>query len=191
MKRMRRNSRRENDRAWPEAWITDDPGNQLEPSWSRDGKWIYCGSSRTGRLEIHRVPAGGGRLEQITRNGGLHAEESFDGKWLYYSKDAYSPTSIWKVPRDGGEESRVIEGVSYSLNFVPVEKGIYFTSGTLGQDGRSAIEFYEFATGRPKALATMDKSLSWGLALSPDGRFLLQPLADRASSNLMLVENFR
>jgi Tol biopolymer transport system component len=171
--------------------LTDDPGNQLEPSWSRDGKWIYCGSSRTGRLEIHRVPAGGGRFEQITRNGGLHAEESFDGKWLFYSKDGYSPTSIWKVPRDGGEESRVIEGVSYSSNFVPIDKGIYFTSGTLGQDGRSAIEFYEFATGRAKALATMDKSLSWGLALSPDGRFLLHPLVDRASSNLMLVENFR
>jgi Tol biopolymer transport system component len=171
--------------------LTDDPGNQLEPSWSRNGKWIYCGSSRTGRLEIHRVPAGGGRLEQITRNGGLHAEESFDGKWLYYSKDAYSPTSIWKVPRDGGEESRVIEGVSYSSNFVPVEKGIYFISGALGQDGRSAIEFYEFDTGRTKALATTDKSLSWGLALSPDGRFLLQPLVDHVSNNLMLVENFR
>lgn len=170
--------------------LTDDP-DTAEPSWSRDGKWLYCGSTRTGRDELHRVPAGGGPLKQITRNGGLHAEESFDSKWLYYSKDAYIPTSIWKVPRDGGEESLVIEGVSYSLNFVPVEKGIYFISAARGQDGHSAIEFYEFTTGRRKVLATMDKSFSWGLALSPDGRSLVHSLVDRVSSNLMLVENFR
>lgn len=171
--------------------LTQDSANHVEPSWSRDGKWIYFGSDRTGRLEIHRIPAGGGPIEQITRQGGLHAEESFDAKWLYYSKDEYLTTSIWKVPRDGGQETLLFEGVSYSLNFVPAEKGIYFISGQRSRHPHSAIEFYEFATGQRKVLATVDKAFSWGLTLSADGRSLLVPLLDRATSNLMLLDSFR
>src|SRR5207248_3354074 len=89
--------------------LTDDPADEVEPSWSQDGKWIYCGSSRTARVEVYRIPARGGALVQITRNGGLHAEESADGKWLYYSKNAEIPTSVWRVPRDGGEETLAID----------------------------------------------------------------------------------
>ena len=59
--------------------LTSDPADEVEPSWSRDGKWLYCGSNRIGRLEIYRVSANGGSLVQITRNGGLHAEESLAG----------------------------------------------------------------------------------------------------------------
>ena len=173
--------------------ITEDPIGNVEPSWSRDGKWIYFGNgwpnaSKTG--QVFRSPAGGGSIVQITRDGGLHAEESVDQKWVYYSKNAESPTSIWKVPRDGGEETLVIDGLSYSTNFMPAEKGIYFISGKLGSDGRAAIEFYDFSTSRRKVLAAIDKP-TWGIALSPDGRSLLHGLVDHVSSNLILVENFR
>ena len=72
--------------------ITEDPADAAEPSWSKDGKWIYFGNTRTGRLEVYRIPAGGGAMVQITRNGGLHAEESVDRKWLYYSKNADAPS---------------------------------------------------------------------------------------------------
>ena len=85
----------------------------------------------------------------------------------------------------------MIEGVSYSSNFVAVEKGIYFISAAQGQDIGFATEFYEFATRRRRVLATTGKSFSWGLALSPDGRSLVYPVVDHVSSNLMLVENFR
>ena len=57
----------------------------------RDGKWIYCASNRTGRLEVYRLPAGGGPLTGLTHNGGVHAEESTDRKWLYYAKDTNFP----------------------------------------------------------------------------------------------------
>jgi Tol biopolymer transport system component len=41
--------------------VTSDPGNDLEPRWSRDGKWIYFSSDKSGRYEIYKVPANGGR----------------------------------------------------------------------------------------------------------------------------------
>jgi hypothetical protein len=131
-------------------------------------------------------------MVQITRNGGLHAEESVDRKWLYYSKDADAPSSLWRVPRDGGEEMLVIDGLSYSHNFITAEKGIYFISGERGwSNGRAAIEFYDFSTSKRKVLVAVEKSFSYGLALSPDGRWLVHPLVDHASGNLMIVENFR
>lgn len=169
--------------------LTKDSGVKVEPSWSRDGKWIYCGSDRNGGLQIFRLPATGGPLVQITRNGGLHAEESADGKWIFYSKDAESPTSIWKTPRDGGDETLVLNGLSYSTDFVPVAKGIYLISA--GKPGESTIDFYDFGSGRRTAILTLDKPSSWGIALSPDESSLIYSVVDHVSSNLMLVENFR
>jgi Tol biopolymer transport system component/DNA-binding winged helix-turn-helix (wHTH) protein len=166
-------------------------GNSVEPSWSRDGKWIYFGSDKTGRLEVYRIPVGGGAPAQITSKGGLHAEESVDQKWVYYSKNAESASSIWRVPRDGGEETLLIDGLSYSTNFVPAEKGVYFISGEGGLNGPATIEFYDFAKSRRKVLFAVQKPFTWGLALSPDGQWLVHGMVDHVSSNLMLIENLR
>jgi Tol biopolymer transport system component len=146
--------------------LTQDSANEVEPSWSRDGKWIYCGSDRTGRFEIYRLPATGGSPVPITRQGGLHAEESADGKWIYYSKDYESPTAIWKTPHDGGDESLVLGGLSYSTNFVPAEEGIFLISAV--QPSESTIEFYDFRSGRRTPIIKLDKPFSWGIALSRD-----------------------
>ena len=168
----------------------DSAGNNAEPSWSRDGRWIYFGSDKTGLLQIYRIPAGGGEAVQITHKGGLHAEESVDRKWVYYSKNAESPSSIWRVPREGGEETMVVDGLSYSSNFVPTEKGIYFISGE-HKMGPGTIEFYDFETSTRKRLLALEKPFTSGLTLSPDGRWLVHGVLDHVSSNLMLVENVR
>ncbi len=171
--------------------VTNEPADDVEPEWSRDGKWIYFGSNKTGRLELYRTPSGGGEVTQITRHGGLHGAESMDAKWIYYSKNAEKPSSIWKVPHDGGDETLVIDGLSYSTNFAAAETGIYFIAAEHGFDGPAAIEFYDFAISKRKVLAPLDKPFTWGLALSPDRQFLVHGLVDHVSSNLMLVDNMR
>jgi Tol biopolymer transport system component len=170
--------------------LTHDQADDEEATWSHDCKWIYCGSNRSGRFEIYRLPASGGSAVPITRNGGVHAEESPDGHWLYFSKDLDSPTAIWKVPRNSGEEIPVVGGLSYSSNFAVSEKGIYFVSGRFGRND-NAIEFYDFATGKRRVLRLLQKAVSWGVALSPDQGSFTYPMIDHTASNLMLVENFR
>ena len=169
--------------------VTRDPTNEVEPNWSRDGRWIYFGSDVSGRLEVYRVQAGGGTPVQITRNGGLHAEESVDGKWIYYSKNAETPSSIWRTPRDGGDERLILDRLSYSTNFVPVEKGIYLISAV--QRNESTIDFYDFNSGRRTPILRLDKPFYWGVALSPDQSSLLYSVAEHVSSNLMLVNGVR
>jgi hypothetical protein len=62
--------------------LTSGAFTSTVPNWSRDGKWIYFASDRTGRFEIWHVPAEGGTAEQITRDGGYLVDESTDAQTL-------------------------------------------------------------------------------------------------------------
>ena len=191
------NSRREGSAdlnvLWPETGelrrITDDPAEEIEPRWSRDGRAIYFGSNRTGRLEVWKMPANGGAAVRITQHGGLTASESPDGRFLYYAKEGV-PTSIWRVPVGGGEEKFVLDGLSYALNFVVADQGLYFLAQGAAPS-KTSIDFFEFATGKMSTLLKVGKQYYVGMALSPDQKSLLYSVIDNAGSNLMLVDQFR
>jgi Tol biopolymer transport system component len=167
--------------------LTTDPGDDEAGSWSRDGNWIYFGSPRTGRSEVWKVPIGGGKEVQVTRNGGGMACESFDGKAVYYTKGTFSG-ALWKMPVNGGEESPVLPSVA-RRSFCLVNEGIYFIPEP-GADRKSSIQFLTFATGKVKTVAPI-LGRPIGLSVSPDGRSLLFSQVDEEGSDLMLVENFR
>ena len=169
--------------------LTTDSADDDGPSWSRDGNWIYFASNRTGRWEVWKVSAGGGKAVQVTRNGGETAFESPDGKSIYYTKGDYRSGGLWKMPVSGGEESQVLPSVVWRA-FSLVNEGIYFIPEP-GADGKSSIQFLSFATGKVKTVAPMSGPPAEGLSVSPDGRSLLFSQIDEAGSDLMLVENFR
>ena len=170
--------------------ITKDPSDEVEPRWSRDGHWIYFGSDRTGRSEIWKIPAEGGEAVRITRNGGATAIESPDGRWLYYAKDFRSPSSIWRVPVGGGHETLVVDGLSYSLNFVVADRGLYFIAvGDAAE--KTSLDFVDYSTGKRSTLLPLGKRFWYGTALSPDRRMMLYLIVDDLGSNLMVVEGFR
>jgi serine/threonine protein kinase len=164
--------------------LTTDPSDELEARWSRDGRWIYFGSTQTGREE-----ADGGDPKQITRQGGTTATESPDRRYLYYAKNFSSPSSIWRVPVEGGREERIADGLSYSLNFVVADRGLYFLA-VGNASHKNSIDFFEFATGSRRTIVDLQRPWWYGMALSPDGKLLFS-LVNSAGSNLMLVDNFR
>ena len=170
--------------------ITQDPSDEVEPRWSRDGHWIYFGSDRTGRSEIWKIPAEGGEALRITSNGGATAIESPDGRWLYYAKDFRSPSSIWRLPVGGGHETLVVDGLSYSLNFVVADRGLYFIAvGDAAE--KTSLDFVDYSTGKRSTLLPLGKRFWYGTALSPDRRMMLYSIVDDLGSNLMVVEGFR
>jgi eukaryotic-like serine/threonine-protein kinase len=170
--------------------LTDDPSEEYEPRWSRDGNRIYLVSTRSGRPEVWKIPSAGGPAVPVTRRGGLAAFESVDGRWLYYANDMSRPSSIWRVPVDGGEETKVLDGLSYSFNFAVTDKGIYLL-GVRGSTPLGSIEFFDFATGKTTSLYTLDRPFWFGFALAPDERSILFSKIDSHGSDLMLVEDLR
>jgi Tol biopolymer transport system component len=50
--------------------FTSDPANDNLPSWSRDGRFIYCNSTRTNPGAVWRAPAVGGPEERVTESPG-------------------------------------------------------------------------------------------------------------------------
>jgi Tol biopolymer transport system component/DNA-binding winged helix-turn-helix (wHTH) protein len=175
--------------------LTTDPGEDIVPSFSHDGRWIYFCSSRSGRLQIWRMAPDGSNAVQMTKDGGFEPRESPDGRWLYYAKDRGS-SAIWRIPVSGGEETAVYDHQpkTPSRMWAVVNEGIYF--GTLEPSTRSSIKFYSFSNRSVKtvveniAAGSMPNSIS-GLSISPDGRWVLFPLVVERGSDLMMIENFR
>ncbi|HEY6120811.1 MAG TPA: protein kinase [Pyrinomonadaceae bacterium] len=170
---------------------TGDSDDHL-PSWSRDGKWIYFASDRSGQLQVWKAPAQGGEAVQVTRQGGYLAFESFDGKHVYYIKP-FPTQGIWQVPVDGGEELQIMNSFQSALygDWAVGNDGIYFINEH-GKDGM-AIDFFDFAGRKVRQVASLGKVhiLETGIAVSPDGRQILYTQIDGGGADIKLVENFR
>ena len=78
----------------------------------------------------------------------------------------------------------------YRSNFAVTAAGIYYATPTL-PDKPASIEHRDFTAGKVTTLHVLTKAVDLGLALSPDGRYLLFAQRDFDGSDLMLVENFK
>ena len=92
--------------------LTSDPGNEVRPSWSSDGQWIYYGWSHGTRTQIWKMPASGGAPTQVSRNGGSAAFETSDAKWLY----VMNAPKLVRMRPDGSDETTMYEGIG--VNFI-------------------------------------------------------------------------
>jgi hypothetical protein len=64
-------------------------------------RWIYFASNRTGRFEVWKGPAKGGRAVPMTKHGGFAAFESADARSVYYAK-GLDESGLWQMPANGG-----------------------------------------------------------------------------------------
>ena len=164
--------------------------DNLSPSWSRDGKWLYFASKRGMEpFQVWKMPAPGGSPTRITKNGGISPVESPDGRFLYYSK--YEQGGVWRIPLQGGQETEVLKDVEGGgwPNWGVGADGIYFLR--FGKFPLVTIDFFEFATGKIMPIWTLEKEPGWGLSLSHDGKSIVYVQSEFSESNIMLVKNFR
>jgi serine/threonine protein kinase len=173
----------------PRRLIADSAEDEW-PYWSRDGRWLYFITDRSGRDELWRMPAEGGEAVQMTRNEADQEEESPDGRFIYYSKGWPLQTSLWRMPVEGGEEVKVLDSVHTDGRWTLGREGVYFFTAP-DKQGHSDIGLYEFSTGKTRKILTIERGISEEIAVSPDGRTILYTQLDEAGSELMMVENFR
>ena len=161
------------------------------PSWSRDGKWIYFASPRSGDWQVWKVPADGGAALQVTLHGGHAALESLDGTFLYYAKNSQPEPEIWRVPVGGGsgeEKPMPLVRPGTWASWQVVEEGILFVGPALGH--QAVLSFYDFAKDRTTTVALLDRIPFW-LGATPDGETVAFDQPGQEQAQAMLIENFR
>jgi Tol biopolymer transport system component len=169
--------------------LAQDNSDNLVPNWSRDGKWVYFASNRSGIWQVWKVAPQGGTPVHVTTHGGFAASPSSDGKIVYYSKFNLPQPEIWQIPVEGGVESRIAQVRPDDwANWAPVEKGIYFVAKDI--NGRPNVMFFDFATSAVKKVAGLDLLPFW-LSASPDGKSLFYEHLDQENSHVMLLRNFQ
>jgi DNA-binding winged helix-turn-helix (wHTH) protein len=157
------------------------------PSFSRDGKFVYFASDRTGDFEVWKVAVAGGPEIQITRHGGFAALESQDGN-LYYSKSKYPNPEIWRVPVGGGEEvalSPILRPRTWA-SWTVTKDGVLLVADL--PDGRSHLTLYDPAKGTARELTSLPTSPFW-MAASADGKRVV--MNDAQERQISMVENLR
>jgi Tol biopolymer transport system component/DNA-binding winged helix-turn-helix (wHTH) protein len=169
--------------------LAQNNSDNLVPNWSRDGKWLYFASARTGMWQVWKAPVQGGPPVQVTTHGGFAAYPSMDGKTLYYSKGNMPSPEVWRVPVQGGIETRVssVRPEDWA-SWAPTDEGIYF----VGKDhsDQANVMFFDFASSQVKKISKLDQLPFW-LSSSPDGNSLFYEHLDQESSHIMLLKNFQ
>ena len=171
--------------------LTSHASTNVMPTFSRDGRWIYFQSTRSGPLSIWKMPAEGGDPVRISRTSGMRGIESTDGPFLYYVESVRTdqPGSLWRQPLGSGESVKLIDSV-LPTNFAVVDDGVYYLERAPGD---TRLRYIDLATRRSTVVAERLGSVGTGLTASRDGHTILFNFnrVDSAIDDLMLVENFR
>jgi Tol biopolymer transport system component/DNA-binding winged helix-turn-helix (wHTH) protein len=169
--------------------LSTDRRNNSMPSWSKDGAWIYFIDAHD--FSVWKVPTNGGHAVPIAeRPAASVVIESPDGEFVYFARDK----KLWRAKTDGSTEEQVA-GMP-ELNFLgdewfPAEAGIYFLSHA---NGKTMINLFDLQSRQTRPIFTLAKPTPrWigGMPVSRDGKFMLYPQVDSASSDLMMIGNWR
>jgi Tol biopolymer transport system component/DNA-binding winged helix-turn-helix (wHTH) protein len=182
--------------------ITNSSAEDVVPSWSGDGRWIYFASNRNGDFQIYKLPAGASESPssppvQVTTGGGFGAVESPDGKYLYFAK-GLDKRGLWRRRIDAQSE-RAEELVLASLQywgwwaFGP--NGVFFfeREGEL-TSAKVHLKFLNLTSKQITDLKTVEYPVNPGvrpMSVSPDGGQIMYEQGENHGSYIMLIDNFR
>jgi Tol biopolymer transport system component/DNA-binding winged helix-turn-helix (wHTH) protein len=179
--------------------ITKDGGDQVMPTWSRDGEWIYFSWKRVDehdvwRRDIWRTHRGTGSKERITHGGGVVGFESVDGRTLLYQPKV--PTSALLEQSLAGGAPRSLIPCVIGTAVAVSQAGIYYVPcPDAGGDPDPPVRVMNPAVGTDREVGRLERyqynNLPSGFAVSPDGRTILYSREVSSGADLMMIENYR
>ena len=113
--------------------LTDNPGEDEQPAWSPDGKWLTYITVTAPELiwygirQLAVVSAQGGAPQLLTRKLDRNVGNprfAPDGKSIYFIWEDSGEQRLARIPSGGGEVTRVIDGRHVVSAFVLSKEGI-------------------------------------------------------------------
>jgi Tol biopolymer transport system component/DNA-binding winged helix-turn-helix (wHTH) protein len=163
--------------------IVTSRDNLSLPAWSADCRWILANDGNNG---LYRFPSSGGQAERFTTRASSYSIVVADR--LIFNVTEPSGVVLWSKPAKGGPEVPLekMPKLTYADAWTATTAGIYYTD-SLSQPVK--INFYEFATKVTRTVMTVKEAPppggGPGIAVSPDGRWLLYTEKDEHSEIML------
>ena len=169
----------------------EDRWDNMMPSWSGDGRFIYFVSRRDNNLLLlFKKQLNDGAVTQLAHRSGGEGLEAPGKNTVFFSD---GKNGIWQVSTAGGDEIPVpgLEHVRHRRYFAATRRGLYF----LQQDSPPwFIGLYDYASHAISRIAEIQKQPLFNtpsLAVSPDGRWIIYGQLDDGGSDILMVEDFQ
>ncbi|NNF58729.1 MAG: hypothetical protein HKN04_10865, partial [Rhodothermaceae bacterium] len=167
--------------------LTTDEADDVAPRWSRDGRFVYFGSNRSGSWQIWRKPVEGGPAVRITTAGGYTAEEAPDGTLLL---TRYAEPGLWRMAEGAVQQLSAWPALGDWGTWAVTEQGVLIVERN--EEGVQVLAIDPVAgTATPRAHAVsnlVDNEPS--LTATADGAAVITARVDRVEADLLLVEPF-
>ncbi|MGE5343566.1 MAG: S41 family peptidase [Candidatus Omnitrophota bacterium] len=112
--------------------LTAMDGDETNPRFSPDGKWLAFTGSQNGSRDVYVMPVGGGEIKQLTFHEAADIVDSWswDSQYIYFTSDRYNNFTSYKVNRDGGTPKRLFGNYFNTVHGVieyPTSQALFFT----------------------------------------------------------------
>jgi Tol biopolymer transport system component/DNA-binding winged helix-turn-helix (wHTH) protein len=155
------------------------------PAWSQDCRWLFASD---GRNVLYRVPSSGGPVESFTDHPSSYHVVVAD-RVIFNVLEA-SGVVLWSKPVGGGPQAPLerMPQVGYDDAWAATAAGIYYTDSS---STPISVNFYEFSSRTTRRLMTLGEAPipggGPGIAVSPDGHWLLYSQSGDEQSEIMLA----
>ncbi len=168
--------------------VTTGRAREVFVSWSVTGDGLLIGADggEGGQgWQVYRLGLTGDDPIQVTRDGGLAAQESADGRTLYFTRPGRR--GLWRRQAGGRVESELV-----LPDLLPRDRFNWRLRGdriiwVMRAGGAALLAEYDIASGHSLLLAELPGLQGAGLAVAPSGDTFLYPKMGEAAGDLMLI----
>ena len=170
--------------------LTTEWANNILPSFSHNGRWVFFSSDRMGKYDIWRLPSSGGEATRITVGGGMSPLASADGRYLFYTRNELLRRFDLRSYTD--EPISELSRIKVKRYWDQAGDNIYFASLNSGQ--RQAIYRLNLKTRQIEQLFEIEGALPItvpGLSVSRDEKHIAYCFISYSESNIIILNDFR